>query len=112
LKAAFPAVKEKIMRNTKPCYLSNDMMKRAALLTLIAVGFAPFFCIAEDGSVSGEKKYSPSEAAMDQKEQQTVIARRSAAVTQRRYVRLWHFRRDWYYLRAYRCPWWPNAPGD
>jgi len=87
-------------------------MKRVALLTLIAVGFVPTLCMAEDGSVTGEKKYSSSEAAMDQTERQTVSPRRSASATQRRHFRQFHFRRDWYYVRAYRCPWWPNAPGD
>ena len=77
--------KEKIRCNGKPCYLSKDIMKRVALLTLIAVGFIPSFCIAEDGSVSGEKKYSASEAAKDQTERQTVHhanphPRRNAAI--------------------------------
>ena len=112
LKAAFPVAKEKIMRNAKRCYLSKDMMRRVALVTLIAVGLVPSFCIAEDGSVSGEKKYSSSEAAKDQTERQTVSPRRSAATMQRRHSRLFHFRRDWYYVRANRSPWWPTAPGD
>lgn len=111
LKAAFPVAKEKIRCNGKPCYLSKGMMKRVALLTLIAVGFVPSLCIAEDGSVSGEKKYSSSEAAKDQTERQTVSPHRSASATQRRHSRLLHFRPDWYYIRANRSPWWPNAPG-
>ena len=111
LKAAFPVAKEKIRCNGKPCYLSKDIMKRVALLTLIAVGLVPSLCIAEDGSVSGEKKYSSSEAAKDQTQRQTVSPRRSASATQRPHSRLLHFRQDWYYIRANRSPWWPNAPG-
>jgi hypothetical protein len=86
-------------------------MKRIALVFLIALSSMPF-CIAGDGSVSGEKKYSSSEAATDQTELAPVIARRSASTARHRHFRLAHFRPDWYYVRAYRCPWWPNAPGD
>jgi len=87
-------------------------MKRIALVVLLAVGFVPAFSIAEDGSVSGEKKYSASEAGKDQTQRQTVSPRKSASTTKRRYSRIFHFPRDWYYVRANRSPWWPTAPGD
>ncbi|PYJ27196.1 MAG: hypothetical protein DME89_10035 [Verrucomicrobia bacterium] len=87
-------------------------MKRVAFLALITVGFIPTLCKAEDGSVSGEKKYSSSETAIDQTERKNVSPRRSASTAQRRHYRQVHFRPDWYYVRAYHSPWWPNAPGD
>jgi hypothetical protein len=99
-------------------------MRRIALLTLIAVGFLPSFCIAEDGSVSGEKKYSSSEAGDG-----PVVAERksltSNASEQRRKIHMNHryrtamshreragFCRDRYCFHASGTPWWPGAPGD
>jgi hypothetical protein len=98
-------------------------MKRIALLALIAVGFVPF-CIAEDGSVSGEKKYASSEAGGG-----SVAGERksltSNASEQRRKIHVNHryrtamphlkhagFCRDFYCVHASRSPWWPGAPGD
>jgi hypothetical protein len=119
-----PAVKEKIMRNAKPCYLSKDMMKRVALVTLIAVGLVPSFCIAEDGSVSGEKKYSSSEAddgsVAGERKRLTSTApeqQRKIHVNHRYRMAMAHrertgFCRDFYCIHASRTPWWPGAPGD
>ena len=112
------------MRNAKLCYVSKYMMKRVALLSLIAmgVGIVPSFCIAEDGSVSGEKKYSSSEAGDG-----SVAGERkrltSNASEQRRKIHVNHrtamshlqhagFCRDFYCVHASRSPWWPGAPGD
>jgi hypothetical protein len=112
------------MRNAKPCYLSKDIMKRVALVTLIAVAFAPSFCIAEDGSVSGEKKYSSSETGDGSVagERKTLTSnaseqRRKIHVNHRSRVALAHseragFCRDSYCVHASRSPWWPGAPGD
>jgi hypothetical protein len=104
----FLAVKEKIMRNAKPCYLSNDMMRRVALLTLIAVGFVPSFCIAEDGSVSGEKK-EPAQNASKKSQKTYVVHRPRVAVAHPHRA---GFCRDFYCAHASGSPWWPGAPGD
>ena len=99
-------------------------MRRVALLTLIAVGLVPTFCIAEDGSVSGEKKYSSSEAgdrsAARERKSPTSYARQQRQkmhVNHRSRVamaRVEHagFCRDRYCVHAGRTPWWPGAPGD
>jgi len=99
-------------------------MKRVAFVTLIAAGFIPSFCIAEDGSVSGEKKYSSSEASDGSAagERKSVMSnaserRQKIHVNHRSRVALAHphhagFCRDSYCVHASRSPWWPGAPGD
>src|SRR6266536_2274916 len=99
-------------------------MKRVALVTLIAVGIVPSFCIAEDGSVSGEKKYSSSETedASPAGERKSLTSntserRRKIHVNHRYRTAMSHpqhagFCRDSYCVHASRSPWWPGAPGD
>ncbi len=97
-------------------------MKRVALVTLIAVGFIPLFCIAEDGSVSGEKKYSASETdgvsqAGERKSLTSNERRQKIRVNHRYRTAMAHweragFCRDAYCSHASRTPWWPGPPGD
>jgi len=99
-------------------------MKRVLLVTFVAVGFIPLLCIAEDGSVSGEKKYSSSETGDGSVagERKTLT---SNASEQRRKIHVNHryrtamahseragFCRDFYCRHASGSPWWPGAPGD
>ncbi|PYJ53548.1 MAG: hypothetical protein DME82_13770 [Verrucomicrobia bacterium] len=99
-------------------------MKRVLLVTLVAVGFIPLLCIAEDGSVSGEKKYSSSEtgdgSTAGERKSLTLNAserRQKIHVNHRYRTAMSHreragFCRDRYCSHASGSPWWPGAPGD
>ena len=98
-------------------------MKRLALFLLVAAtGWS--FCNAEDGSVSGEKKYSSSEtgnaSAVGERKSLTPNAserRQKIHVNHPYRTVMSHSKRagscrDRYCIHAAGTPWWPGAPGD
>ena len=86
-------------------------MKQFVISILAAAYLSGAACYAEDGSTQNAKEFPP---ASDSKETRSaVIPTKPQQVARAKHALLvGNHHRNWYYVRAGRSPWWPNAPGD
>jgi hypothetical protein len=87
-------------------------MKQLTVSLMVAAFLTGTACYAEDGSIQNTKEYAQSarpesKNVVDARKttRGSDVKKSGSAVAVRKH-------RDWYYVRAARSAWWPNAPGD